>query len=178
MFFVTSKPDKKGRLDILNVHAQKVTLDPQLSLGTVAAITPGFTGADLANLVNEAAIVATRRKADSVTLADFTAAVERSVAGLEKRNRVLTPQEHLAVAHHEMGHVLVALALPDGDTVHKVSIVARGIGSLGYLQALIPLLPIETSWNIKEVRYPAVAKFLREHRAGIQAAKRSKRSEW
>jgi ATP-dependent Zn protease len=74
--------------------------------------------------------------------------------------------------------VLIALALPNGDTVHKVSIVARGIGSLGYLQALIPLLPIETSWNIKEVRYPAVAKFLREHRAGIQAAKRSKRSEW
>jgi cell division protease FtsH len=76
--------------------------------------------------------VATRRKADSVTLADFTAAVERIVAGLEKRNRVLNPQERLAVAHHEIGHVLVALALPDGDTVHKVSIVARGIGSLGY----------------------------------------------
>lgn len=129
---LVDKPDKKGRLDILNVHARKVTLDPQLSLDAVAAITPGFTGADLANLVNEAAIVATRRKADSVTLADFTAAVERIVAGLEKRNRVLNPQERLTVAHHEMGHVLVALALPDSDTVHKVSIVARGIGSLGY----------------------------------------------
>jgi cell division protease FtsH len=129
---LVDKPDKKGRIDILNVHVRKVSLDPQLSLPDVAAITPGFTGADLANLVNEAAIVATRRKAGSVTLADFTAAVERIVAGLEKRNRVLNPQERLAVAHHEIGHVLVALALPDGDTVHKVSIVARGIGSLGY----------------------------------------------
>lgn len=129
---LVDKPDKKGRLDILNVHARKVRLSPQLSLEAVAAITPGFTGADLANLVNEAAIVATRRKADGVNLADFTAAVERIVAGLEKRNRVLNPQERLAVAHHEMGHVLVALALPAGDMVHKVSIVARGIGSLGY----------------------------------------------
>ena len=129
---LVDKPDKKGRLDILNVHARKVTLDPQLSLDAVAAITPGFTGADMANLVNEAAIVATRRKAPHVTLADFTAAVERIVAGLEKRNRVLNPKERLAVATHEIGHVLVALALPDGDTVHKVSIVARGIGSLGY----------------------------------------------
>jgi cell division protease FtsH len=129
---LVDKPDKKGRIDILKVHVRHVSLDPQLSLPEVAAITPGFTGADLANLVNEAAIVATRRHADSVSLADFTAAVERIVAGLEKRNRVLNPQERLAVAHHEMGHVLVALALPDGETVHKVSIVARGIGSLGY----------------------------------------------
>jgi cell division protease FtsH len=129
---LVDKPDKKGRVDILKVHARKVSLDPQLSLPEVAAITPGFTGADLANLVNEAAIVATRRHADHVNLADFTAAVERLVAGLEKRNRVLNPLERLAVAHHEMGHVLVALALPDGDAVHKVSIVARGIGSLGY----------------------------------------------
>ncbi|PUE10936.1 cell division protein FtsH [Limnohabitans sp. T6-5] len=129
---LVDKPDKKGRLDILKVHAQKISLDAQLSLEAVAAITPGFSGADLANLVNEAAIVATRRKANSVTLADFTAAVERIVAGLEKRNRVLNPHERLTVAHHEMGHVLVALALPDSDTVHKVSIIARGIGSLGY----------------------------------------------
>lgn len=129
---LVDKPDKKGRLDILQVHVRQVTLDPELSLEAVAAITPGFTGADLANLVNEAAIVATRRHAGSVTLADFTAAVERIVAGLEKRNRVLNPQERLAVAHHEMGHALVAMAIPDGDTVHKVSIVARGIGSLGY----------------------------------------------
>lgn len=129
---LVDKPDKKGRIDILQVHVRQVTLNPELSLEAVAAITPGFTGADLANLVNEAAIVATRRHADSVTLADFTAAVERIVAGLEKRNRVLNPQERLAVAHHEMGHALVAMAIPDGDTVHKVSIVARGIGTLGY----------------------------------------------
>jgi cell division protease FtsH len=129
---LVDKPDKKGRIDILKVHARKVHLHPQLSLEAVAAITPGFTGADLANLVNEAAIVATRRKADNVTLADFTAAIERIVAGLEKRNRVLNPKERLVVAHHEMGHTLVALALPDSDTVHKVSIVARGIGALGY----------------------------------------------
>jgi cell division protease FtsH len=129
---LVDKPDKKGRLDILKVHAQKISIDTQLSIEAVAAMTPGFSGADLANLVNEAAIVATRRKASSVTLADFTAAIERIVAGLEKRNRVLNPKERLTVATHEMGHVLVALALPDGDTVHKVSIVARGIGSLGY----------------------------------------------
>ena len=129
---LVDKPDKKGRIDILKVHVRKVALNPELSLDAVAAITPGFTGADLANLVNEAAIVATRRKADDVTLADFTSAVERIVAGLEKRNRVLNPNERLAVAHHEMGHALVAMAIPDGDTVHKVSIVARGIGSLGY----------------------------------------------
>jgi cell division protease FtsH len=129
---LVDKPDKKGRLDILRVHARKVTLAADLALEEVAAITPGFSGADLANLVNEAAIVATRRKADSVTLDDFTAAVERIVAGLEKRNRLLNPQERLAVAHHEMGHVLVALALPGSDPVHKVSIIPRGMGSLGY----------------------------------------------
>ena len=129
---LVDKPDKKGRLDILRVHARKVTLAADLALEEVAAITPGFSGADLANLVNEAAIVATRRKADSVTLGDFTAAVERIVAGLEKRNRLLNPQERLAVAHHEMGHVLVALALPGSDPVHKVSIIPRGMGSLGY----------------------------------------------
>jgi len=129
---LVDKPDRKGRLDILQVHARKVTLAADLSLEEVAAITPGFSGADLANLVNEAAIVATRRKAVNVTLADFTAAVERIVAGLEKRNRLLNPQERLAVAHHEIGHVLVALALPGSDPIHKVSIIPRGIGSLGY----------------------------------------------
>jgi cell division protease FtsH len=129
---LVDKPDKKGRLDILHVHARKVTLAADLALEEVVAITPGFSGADLANLVNEAAIVATRRKADSVTLADFTAAVERIVAGLEKRNRLLNPQERRAVAFHEIGHVLVALALPGSDPVHKVSIIPRGIGSLGY----------------------------------------------
>ncbi|MBL8351678.1 MAG: ATP-dependent zinc metalloprotease FtsH [Burkholderiaceae bacterium] len=129
---LVDKPDRIGRVQILQVHGRKVTLAPGLSLDDVAALTPGFTGADLANLVNEAALAATRRKADAVTLADFTAAVERIVAGLEKRNRLLNPQERKAVAYHEMGHALVALAQPGIDVVHKVSIIPRGIGSLGY----------------------------------------------
>jgi len=101
-------------------------------LAQIAALTPGFTGADLANLVNEAALVATRRNADEVTLADFTTAIERIVAGLEKRNRILNPEERRIIAVHEMGHALVAMALPGLDTVHKVSIIPRGIGALGY----------------------------------------------
>ena len=129
---LVDKPDKKGRLDILQVHVRRVTLAPDLSLDEVAALTPGFSGADLANLVNEAAIVATRRQASQVTLADFTAAIERIVAGLEKRNRLLNPAERRTVAHHEIGHALVALSLPGSDVVHKVSIIPRGIGSLGY----------------------------------------------
>jgi cell division protease FtsH len=129
---LVDRPDKKGRLDILHVHVRKVKLDPGLHLDEVAALTPGFTGADLANLVNEATLAATRRKADLVTLADFTVAVERIVAGLERRNRVLNPEERRTVAYHEMGHALVALALPGSDAVHKVSIIPRGIGALGY----------------------------------------------
>ncbi|MCC6250547.1 MAG: ATP-dependent zinc metalloprotease FtsH [Rubrivivax sp.] len=129
---LVDRPDKKGRLDILRVHVRKVHLDPGLRLDEVAALTPGFTGADLANLVNEATLAATRRKADRVTLADFTVAVERIVAGLERRNRVLNPEERRTVAYHEMGHALVALALPGSDAVHKVSIIPRGIGALGY----------------------------------------------
>jgi cell division protease FtsH len=95
-------------------------------------LTPGFSGADLANLVNEAALLATRRGAENVTLPDFTQAIERIVAGLEKRNRLLNPQERRVVAHHEMGHALVATALPGMDPVQKVSIIPRGIGALGY----------------------------------------------
>jgi cell division protease FtsH len=114
------------------VHARKIRMSSEVDLETVASLTPGFTGADLANLVNEAALLATRRGAEEVTLADFTAAVERIVAGLEKRNRLLNPHEREVVAHHEMGHTLVALSLPGTDKVHKVSIIPRGIGSLGY----------------------------------------------
>lgn len=98
----------------------------------MAALTPGFTGADLANLVNEATLLATRRKADAVTMDDFNNAVERIVAGLEKRNRLLNPKEREIVAYHEMGHALVAMALPGVDPVHKVSIIPRGVGALGY----------------------------------------------
>jgi cell division protease FtsH len=129
---LVDRPDKEGRVQILNVHIRKITLAPGVDLTQIAALTPGFTGADLANLVNEAALVATRRGADAVTLADFTNAVERIVAGLEKKNRLLNPHEREVVAHHEMGHTLVALSLPGSDAVHKVSIIPRGIGSLGY----------------------------------------------
>ncbi|MDH4481006.1 MAG: ATP-dependent zinc metalloprotease FtsH [Rhodoferax sp.] len=129
---LVDRPDRKGRTDILNVHVRKVKLDATLRLEEVAALTPGFSGADLANLVNEATLVATRRKAEQVSMPDFTAAVERIVAGLERKSRVLNPKERRAVAHHEMGHALVALAQSGTDPVHKVSIVARGIGALGY----------------------------------------------
>lgn len=129
---LVDRPDKAGRLDILTVHARRIRLADDVALEQVAALTPGFSGADLANLVNEAALLATRRQADAVTLADFTAAIERLVAGLEKRHRLIAPQERRAVAVHELGHALVALAQPGTDPVHKVSIIPRGIGALGY----------------------------------------------
>jgi len=129
---LVDRPDKQGRIDILHVHVRKVKLDPAIALQEVAALTPGFSGADLANLVNEAAIVATRRQGEFVTLADFTQAIERIVAGLEKKNRLLNPYERKVVAYHETGHALVRLALPGTETVHKISIIPRGIGALGY----------------------------------------------
>ncbi len=129
---LVDRPDKLGRVQILKVHVRKVQLAPDADLEKIAALTPGFTGADLANLVNEATLFATRRGADAVALADFTAAVERIVAGLEKKSRILNAKERETVAHHEMGHALVALALPGTDPVHKVSIIPRGIGALGY----------------------------------------------
>jgi cell division protease FtsH len=129
---LVDRPDKAGRIQILRVHAKKIRLAPGVALEQVAALTPGFSGADLANLVNEAALLATRRAGEAVTLDDFTHAVERIVAGLEKRNRVLNPTERRVVAHHEMGHALVAMALPGTDPVHKISIIPRGVGALGY----------------------------------------------
>jgi cell division protease FtsH len=129
---LVDRPDRTGRIAILRVHARKVRLAPEVAIEEVAALTPGFTGADLANLVNEAATLATRRGASEVSPADFTGAVERIVAGLEKKNRLMNPMERRVVAHHEMGHALVALALPGSDVVHKVSIIPRGIGALGY----------------------------------------------
>ena len=126
------RPDRSGRLEILKVHVAKVPVADGVDLDQIAGLTTGFTGADLANLVNEAAIVATRRKGDAVTLDDFTAAIERIVAGLEKKSRVLGPAERSRVAHHEMGHALVAATLPGVDPVHKVSIIPRGVGALGY----------------------------------------------
>ena len=129
---LVDRPDKKGRLDILKVHVKKVTLAQDVDLEQVAALTTGFSGADLANLVNEAALAARRRRASAVELQDFTATIERIVAGLEKKSRVLNPKERETVAYHEMGHALVALALPETDPVHKISIIPRGIGALGY----------------------------------------------
>jgi cell division protease FtsH len=129
---LVDRPDKIGRVQILKVHVKKVRLAADVDLDAIAALIPGFTGADIANLVNEAALAATRRRADAVALEDFTVAVERIVAGLEKKSRILNPREREIVAHHEMGHVLVALALPGTDPVHKVSIIPRGIGALGY----------------------------------------------
>lgn len=129
---LVDKPDKKGRVAILKVHTRKIQLGPDVDLEPVAAMTTGFTGADLANLVNEAAILATRRRAGTVGMEDFSAAIERIVAGLEKRNRLLNEKERRIVAHHEMGHAITALALPGTDRVHKVSIIPRGVGALGY----------------------------------------------
>jgi cell division protease FtsH len=129
---LVDRPDKPGRIDILKVHLKGHTLSADVDPEKIAALTPGFTGADLANLVNEAALIATRRRADTITMADFTNAVERMVAGLEKRKRILNAQERQVVAHHEMGHTLMAMMLPGTDTVHKVSIIPRGIGALGY----------------------------------------------
>jgi cell division protease FtsH len=129
---VVDRPERKGREAILRVHLKKIKVEPGLDLERIAAITPGFTGADLANLANEAAIVATRRGAKRVSLDDFTAAVERIVAGSEKKSRLLNPREREIVAYHEMGHALAAASLPSADPVHKVSIIPRSIGALGY----------------------------------------------
>lgn len=129
---LVDRPDKVGRVQILNVHLKKSRLGTDVDPQAIAALTPGFTGADLANLVNEATLLATRRNADAVSMHDFTAAIERIIAGLEKRNRLLNPREREIVAYHEMGHALVAMALPGVDPVHKVSIIPRGMGALGY----------------------------------------------
>lgn len=129
---LVDRPDRTGREQILAVHLRKVKLDPDVKPEQIASLTPGFTGADLANLVNEAALLATRRRAETVAMDDFNNAIERVVAGLEKRNRLLNPKERQVVAFHELGHAMVALALPGTDEVHKISIIPRGIGALGY----------------------------------------------
>jgi len=129
---LVDRPDKIGRVQILRVHVRKIKLGADVDLEAVAALTAGFSGADLANLTNEAAILATRRKAEAATMDDFTRAIERIVAGLEKKNRILNPKERSVVAYHETGHALVTLALPGTESVHKISIIPRGIGALGY----------------------------------------------
>ncbi len=129
---LVDRPDKQGRIQILQVHMKKARIGADVDAEKIAALTTGFSGADLANLVNEAALLATRRKAAAVEMDDFTRAIERIVAGLEKKNRLMNPKEREVVAYHEMGHALVGMALPGVDEVHKVSIIPRGIGALGY----------------------------------------------
>ncbi len=130
------KPDIRGREAILKVHAKGVELGPDVDLKKIAAMTTGFVGADLANLINEAALIAARGDADEVTMANFQEAADRIIGGLEKKNRVMSPKEKEIVAHHEAGHALVAMLLPSADPVSKVSIVPRGIAALGYTQQL------------------------------------------
>ncbi|MCE9526450.1 MAG: AAA family ATPase [Planctomycetales bacterium] len=127
---LVDRPDIKGREDILKVHVKNVKLDPVVDLREVAAITPGFVGADLANLVNEAALLAARKEKASVGMAEFNDGVERVTAGLEKKQRVMNEDEKLRVAYHESGHALVAYSLPNTDPVHKVSIIPRGLAAL------------------------------------------------
>ena len=128
---VGDKPDVKGREAILRVHARNVTLAPSVDLRVLAARTPGMAGADLANIINEAALLAARKGKDAVEMADLDEAVDRVVGGLERKSRVLSEKERDIVAHHEIGHALVASSLPHADPVHKVTIIPRGVAALG-----------------------------------------------
>ena len=129
---LVDRPDKKGREDILNVHLKNVKAADDIDVETLAGMTPGMVGADLANLINEAALLAVRRGKKQVEMAEFEEAVERIVAGLEKKNRLINAEERKIVAYHELGHAIVALSLPGTDPVQKISIIPRGIAALGY----------------------------------------------
>jgi len=129
---LVDRPDKKGRLEILKIHVRELVLSGDVDLDRIAAKTPGFAGADLANIANEAALLAARRGKDAVDGDDFDEAIERVVAGLEKKNRLMNQEEKERVAYHEVGHALVASSLPGTDPVEKISIVPRGIAALGY----------------------------------------------
>jgi cell division protease FtsH len=131
---VVDRPDLKGRETILRVHTRGLTLASDLDLALVAARTPGFVGADLANLANEAALAAARRGKEAVGLEDFDEAIDRVVAGLERKSRVMSARERDIVAYHEAGHALIAQLRPHADPVHKVSIIPRGVAALGYTQ--------------------------------------------
>jgi cell division protease FtsH len=130
---VVDRPDIVGREAILKVHTRNVRLGSEVDLRRVASLTPGSVGADLANLVNEAALMAARASKDCVTMVEFDEAVERGAVGLERKSRIMQPDEKRRVAYHEAGHALVNCALPNTDTVHKVSIIPRGVGALGYV---------------------------------------------
>src|SRR5437773_2328160 len=133
---LVDRPDIKGRTKILQLHAKKVKLSADLDLAVVAAKTPGFVGADLANIVNEAALLAARQDKESIDMAEFDEAIERVVAGLQKRSHVINPKEKKTVAYHESGHALVAELVPGADPVSKISIIPRGIAALGYTTQL------------------------------------------
>ena len=129
---LVDRPDKSGRLEILKVHSRKVMMSDEVDLDAIATRTSGFAGADLANLINEAALLAARNNREAVAMADFKEAIERVVAGLEKRSRILSPTERKTVAYHEVGHAIVGSLMPGGSKVSKISIVPRGKGALGY----------------------------------------------
>ena len=129
---LVDRPDRPARRAIVSLHLRRVRLAADVDADRIAELTPGMTGADLANLVNEAALLATRRGANEVAMSDVNEAIERVIAGLARRSRVLGPRERELVAYHEMGHALVAMSLPGADPVHKVSIIPRGVGALGY----------------------------------------------
>src|SRR5436305_8857523 len=130
---VVDRPDVNGREAILKVHIRNVKLGEDVDLKHVAALTPGSVGADLANLVNEAALMAARNSKEAVMMAEFDEAVERGAVGLERKSRIMHADEKQRVAYHEAGHALVACALPNTHPVHKVSIIPRGVGALGYV---------------------------------------------
>jgi cell division protease FtsH len=140
------KPDMQGRLKILEVHTRKVKLAAEVTLDKVAAMTPGFAGADLANLVNEAALRAARQGKDGVEMVDFEEALDRIVAGLERKNRVMNPKEKQTIAYHEAGHALVAENRASADRVAKISIIPRGVMALGYTQQM----PTEERYLLRE----------------------------
>jgi cell division protease FtsH len=129
---LVDRPDKKGREDILLVHLKKVTVDSDVDVEKIAAMTSGMVGADLENLINEATLLTARRNKERVGMSEFTEAVERIIAGLEKKNRLINPMEKEIVAYHELGHAIVAMSLPGTDPVQKVTIIPRGIAALGY----------------------------------------------
>ncbi|MGQ0504735.1 MAG: ATP-dependent zinc metalloprotease FtsH [Myxococcaceae bacterium] len=133
---LVDRPDKRGRERILEIHAREVKLGPDVDLKSIAARTPGFAGADLANVVNEAALLAARKNHDAVLRSDFEEAIERVVAGLEKKNRRMNEREKEIVAHHEAGHAVVGWMLPYAERVHKISIIPRGLAALGYTMSL------------------------------------------
>ncbi len=153
---LVDRPDKRGREKILRIHARQVKLGPDVDLRAIAARTPGFAGADLANVVNEAALLAARRNKNAVTRHEFEEAIERVVAGLEKKSRRINEREKEIVAFHESGHALVSWMLPNADRVSKVSIIPRGLGALGYTLQL----PMED-------RYLLTRSELRDRMAGL-----------